>query len=569
MTDFYTELNLERNKRIDEINIDLSRLESTWKRREITNPEKATTMLALIIQARKVFATDASRRAYDTELENSKRTSETIDPSVERKDTLNKWIEKARSYYSNGQYDLAKAAIENAIPLSDNSNDDALFALAADIYRDNGDLTAAMNYINRAIVAVSDISAYYLSKGLIYDQQASLAAQQAGYGNSVDLRSEARKMFHLAESKAEQSGDLINRARACGALAFSYYFQNPKDKTTGENYANLAIKLGGDSWGNADKVLADVKKNREEADRKEREAQEKRAAEERRAREQREAEERAEQERKEADLRKRAERRRAAIITFLVIMAIVSVPVLSLRHNLVSLGAHINYKYDDKSGTLTISGKGEIRDYPTTLLLGRGLNYPPWDQDKVSRLEGLCRLIAPIGFTRDDVKILIISDGITRIGNDVFTFPNITEVRIPSSINSIGNEAFDFCSNLETVYLDNTVQSIGGKAFNECSNATIHFEGSIFEWADIELQGRPGGFDLRGCFKIICSDGILSNVEAENAFFRSDMGLLIEYNGTMEQWNDYYTNNQPEFDDRYVQITVICSDGEKQYLPKE
>ena len=71
MENFYEELGLDRSKRIDEINTELSKLESTWKRREITNPEKATTMLALIIRARKAFASDAARRSYDNELADS------------------------------------------------------------------------------------------------------------------------------------------------------------------------------------------------------------------------------------------------------------------------------------------------------------------------------------------------------------------------------------------------------------------------------------------------------------------------------------------------------------------
>lgn len=118
MVDYYSELSLGRNKKIDEINVALSRLESTWKRREITNPEKATTMLALIIQARKVFASDASRRAYDKELDGSRRKTEKADPDKERREALDKWKEQARSYYESGQYDLAKIAVEKALSLS-------------------------------------------------------------------------------------------------------------------------------------------------------------------------------------------------------------------------------------------------------------------------------------------------------------------------------------------------------------------------------------------------------------------------------------------------------------------
>lgn len=146
--------------------------------------------------------------------------------------------------------------------------DDSLFSLAADIYMGNGDLHTAMSFINRAIVAAPEVSAYYVSKGLIYERQASAAMQQGGYENPAIFRAEERKMFQMAEIKAEQSGDLLIRARAYGLLAFSFYFQEPVDKKEGENYANLAVKLGGDSWGNADKVLKEVKATREEEQRK-------------------------------------------------------------------------------------------------------------------------------------------------------------------------------------------------------------------------------------------------------------------------------------------------------------
>ena len=265
MENFYEELGLDRSKRIDEINTELSKLESTWKRREITNPEKATTMLALIIRARKAFSSDAARRSYDNELADSLKKPEQVDPDKERSESLKKWREQASSYYATGQYDLAKVAVEKAISLSNvNGDDDSLFALAADIYKENGDLQTAMSYINRAIVAAPDVSAYYLSKGLICDQQASAAFQRGGYGNPVNFRAEARKMFQMADAKAEQSGDLANRAHACGALAFSFYFQDPIDKQKGEHFAELAVKFGGDSWGNADKVLSEAKRIHDE-----------------------------------------------------------------------------------------------------------------------------------------------------------------------------------------------------------------------------------------------------------------------------------------------------------------
>lgn len=68
MTDYYTELGLDRNQMTEALNAQLSQLESLWKRRRIANPDKATVMLATIIEARKVFASEESRQAYDAEL---------------------------------------------------------------------------------------------------------------------------------------------------------------------------------------------------------------------------------------------------------------------------------------------------------------------------------------------------------------------------------------------------------------------------------------------------------------------------------------------------------------------
>jgi len=43
-------------------------------------------------------------------------------------------------------------------------------------------------------------------------------------------------------------------------------------------------------------------------------------------------------------------------------------------------------------------------------------------------------------------------------------------VTIPSSVNSIGLYAFEYCSSLRTVAIPSTVTSIGGNAFSDCTN---------------------------------------------------------------------------------------------------
>ena len=68
VANYYEVLSLNRSLSTEEINTELSRLETIWKRSEITNPEKAAKMNALIIDARDVFKSDVTRRAYDISL---------------------------------------------------------------------------------------------------------------------------------------------------------------------------------------------------------------------------------------------------------------------------------------------------------------------------------------------------------------------------------------------------------------------------------------------------------------------------------------------------------------------
>lgn len=161
MTDFYEELNLDRSKSTAEINEVLSKLESTWKRREITNPEKATKMLAMIIDARKVFASEASRRLYDDDLQHSKGQSGAFDSGKDRVAELAEWKDKASFYLVDQQYDLAKTAVEKAISIANGIDDDSLFALAANIYEKTNELNTALDYINKAIILAPNVSAYY------------------------------------------------------------------------------------------------------------------------------------------------------------------------------------------------------------------------------------------------------------------------------------------------------------------------------------------------------------------------------------------------------------------------
>lgn len=95
ITDYYEKLNLDNSLSVSELNTELSRLETVWKRREITNPEKAAKMLLYIIEARKVFQTDSTRASYDKALAESKKKPVPVDGDAERREQLDKWLDDA------------------------------------------------------------------------------------------------------------------------------------------------------------------------------------------------------------------------------------------------------------------------------------------------------------------------------------------------------------------------------------------------------------------------------------------------------------------------------------------
>ena len=88
-------------------------------------------------------------------------------------------------------------------------------------------------------------------------------------------------------------------------------------------------------------------------------------------------------------------------------------------------------------GTLTISGTGAMKDYNS--------------DDNPS----------PV-YNNSDVKKVVIEDGVTSIGNSAFdSCSNLTSITIPDSVSSIGNFVFYGCSSLTSITLSNNITNIG------------------------------------------------------------------------------------------------------------
>ena len=74
-------------------------------------------------------------------------------------------------------------------------------------------------------------------------------------------------------------------------------------------------------------------------------------------------------------------------------------------------------------------------------------------------------------YSSTSLAIIVIPDSVTSIGNYAFQYcSNLSSVTIGNSVTSIGDEAFDCCSSLTSIVIPEGVTSIGDRAFAYCDS---------------------------------------------------------------------------------------------------
>lgn len=142
-----------------------------------------------------------------------------------------------------------------------------------------------------------------------------------------------------------------------------------------------------------------------------------------------------------------------------------------------SCGEYCKYSFDSATGTLTISGSGDMTNYIYD-------SDVPWHDN--------------IG----DIKSVIIEDGVTSIGNYAFTNgTSIESVSLPNTLLSINRNAFWNCNTLTTIDIPNSVKTISSDAFMYCDNLE----------------------------NISVSDSNLNYTSVDGVLFNKDMSQLVAY----------------------------------------
>ena len=90
--------------------------------------------------------------------------------------------------------------------------------------------------------------------------------------------------------------------------------------------------------------------------------------------------------------------------------------------------------------------------------------------------------------TCTNLTSVTIPDSVTAIGEHAFeACTNLTSVTIPDSVTTIGEHAFEACTNLTSVTIPDSVTTIGEYAFEVCTNLTSVYIYDLAAWCNIDF----------------------------------------------------------------------------------
>ena len=184
----------------------------------------------------------------------------------------------------------------------------------------------------------------------------------------------------------------------------------------------------------------------------------------------------------------------------------------------------------DGDGTLTISGTGKMWDYSYD-------SNAPWYS----------------------IKCVIISDGVTNIGNYAFYYcSSLTSVTIPDSVTSIVEWAFYNCSSLKSVTIPDSVTSIGYSAFCDCSSLT-----SVTIGNSVTSIGTYAFRDCTGLTEINYNAKAMTDLTSSSSVFynagTAGSGIKVTFGEKVKKVPDYLFSTY--FSDDFPKIREIVFVG--------
>ena len=187
-----------------------------------------------------------------------------------------------------------------------------------------------------------------------------------------------------------------------------------------------------------------------------------------------------------------------------------TIPALPIQKTSIGL----KYKVNDDGKTCTVTGQGTCQDKEIVI---------PEEIDgyRVTSIVGGVIEKYHSGFNKDITSVTIPSS-VTSIGEDAFWWcKSLASVTIPNSVESIGNNAFYGCESLASVTIPSSVTSIGEDAFSDCMNlANVTIPNSV-------TSIGSGAFVYVGKIQVSYENPAYTSVDGN--LYSKDKKTLIHY----------------------------------------
>lgn len=144
--------------------------------------------------------------------------------------------------------------------------------------------------------------------------------------------------------------------------------------------------------------------------------------------------------------------------------------------NAIQMGDNVWFRFDDSTGTATISGTGDMWDF-----YENGKDFSNTHQNPFIGKTGIKKIVIENGVTsvgnlllnqyndKTSIEEILLGEDIKRIGKSAFRdCSNIKNILLPTGLEEIDEYVFDRCSNLESIEIPNNVETIGKHCFSEC-----------------------------------------------------------------------------------------------------
>ena len=159
--------------------------------------------------------------------------------------------------------------------------------------------------------------------------------------------------------------------------------------------------------------------------------------------------------------------KKLGILLATIVMAMMFVVSASALEPTGQCGDNVYWVYDEKTKDLIIYGEGAM--YNLEELSSITSPFYESDIDTIIIQEGVTSIGNQMFAFCRNLNSISIADSVERIGDYAFNHSSLINVELPDNLIYIGRYAFYYCGSLESINLDSNIEVIGDCAFNGCS----------------------------------------------------------------------------------------------------